>query len=335
MYTSTINLEALTPVEHDLLFLGRLRLQSDAQWNRTRAVDYLVRYFGKEVYVPTNERLYGGRVRHATILIAPNTEIDPTHINEAVLLTADEAVRLFQSGVAPHRSYYADKIPEFIETYLKAVETLDYADALVSDCNVEYNRRPWNRYYLVTSSDGHIHRSTHCSTCNKGKEPTGFALVPYLSGASASEAVADLGSALCSVCFPDAPVEDREQVKISASVALTLAEKGVEAFQEARAKAQADAQKRADDRCEGSGSEAVKSTYAYQCPLCGNCQRKAGKVRAHRRPRFYAVKENWKGYNDGWWNGSDWAPSTKKLALTREEAEAIVLAHAGTRVRSE
>jgi hypothetical protein len=336
MSAPTINLEALTPVEHDLLYCERLILLSNVRWNHKCSSENVVRYFGKDVYLPTGEFSYG-RERHSSVYIAPNTVVEPTHLSEAVVLTADEAVRLYELGVACHKSYLAESLAETIVQFKKDVKTLAWAEALVADCELEYSRRQWARFYLVTSSDGHIHKSTWCSTCNKGQYATSFALVPYLSGASVADAVADLGCALCSVCFPDAPVESKEQVKISARVALVLAERGVEAFQEARAKAQADAQKRASDRCEGSGTESARGErYGYACTVCGNTQRNAGKVRAHRRPRFYAVKENWQGYNDGWWNGTDWAPSTKKLALSsREEAQAIVEAHGGDRVRSE
>src|SRR5690606_9099221 len=64
----------------------------------------------------------------------------------------------------------------------------------------------WPRYFLVTSSAGHVHSSMKCSTC---RPETTYAPVVDLSGASEAEAVEELGETLCSVCFPSAPVSGR------------------------------------------------------------------------------------------------------------------------------
>lgn len=60
----------------------------------------------------------------------------------------------------------------------------------------------WSRFYLVTSSAGHIHSSMDCSTC---RPTTEFAWLPTVSGLTEVEAVAEHGPTLCSVCFPSAP----------------------------------------------------------------------------------------------------------------------------------
>lgn len=62
----------------------------------------------------------------------------------------------------------------------------------------------WNRFFLVTSSAGHIHSGMNCSTC---RPTTEFAWLPTVSGLTEVEAVAEHGPTLCSVCFPSAPVE--------------------------------------------------------------------------------------------------------------------------------
>lgn len=61
----------------------------------------------------------------------------------------------------------------------------------------------WTRYLLCTSSNGHVHRDSRCSTC---RPSTRFAPVVSLSGADDAEAIEKLGETLCSVCYPDAPV---------------------------------------------------------------------------------------------------------------------------------
>ena len=62
----------------------------------------------------------------------------------------------------------------------------------------------WSRFFLVTSSAGHVHSHMGCHTCLSS---TTFAWLPELSGMTEADAVAAHGEILCSVCFPSAPVE--------------------------------------------------------------------------------------------------------------------------------
>jgi hypothetical protein len=64
------------------------------------------------------------------------------------------------------------------------------------------NRGGWSRFYLVTNGNGHVHRSTHCTTCYMN---TSYAWLPELSGKSEDEAVEEFGEKMCTVCFPSAP----------------------------------------------------------------------------------------------------------------------------------
>jgi hypothetical protein len=92
-----------------------------------------------------------------------------------------------------------------------------------------YAEQKWSRFFIVTSSSGHIHSTMHCHSCNKGRNFTTFALMPSLSGSTTDAAVARLGSALCSHCFPTAPADQREQMKISQRAAQALLDTGDEA----------------------------------------------------------------------------------------------------------
>jgi hypothetical protein len=78
----------------------------------------------------------------------------------------------------------------------------------------------WSRYFLVTSSAGHVHSSMHCSSCNWR---TTYAPVVQLSATSDAEAVELLGETLCSVCFPDAPVDGRPSKLTKAAARKLLA----------------------------------------------------------------------------------------------------------------
>jgi hypothetical protein len=135
--------------------------------------------------------------------------------------------------------------------------------------------------------------------------------------------VAELGPALCSVCFPEAPVESREQARIPARLALCLAEKGVAAFEAARAEARA----KAADRCPGSGQTGTPDRYGYgfvRCPACGcGFHSNGGKVRVHKAPKYF-VRQAW---GSKCWTGSGWGTSSKAaIYATREEANAVAAA---------
>jgi hypothetical protein len=61
----------------------------------------------------------------------------------------------------------------------------------------------WSRYYIVP--DGHIHANQHCSTFNRGLQPTDVRWLPEQSGRTADDMIAEYTTAMCTVCFPDAP----------------------------------------------------------------------------------------------------------------------------------
>jgi hypothetical protein len=79
---------------------------------------------------------------------------------------------------------------------------LDAVLAEVKALNAQYTG--WSRFFLVTSSAGHVHSSMHCSTC---RPTTRYGWLPELSGKTEDVAVAELGPSLCSVCFPSAPLD--------------------------------------------------------------------------------------------------------------------------------
>ncbi len=69
--------------------------------------------------------------------------------------------------------------------------------------DAEFSRRGgWNRYYLVTNSNGHVHRERHCGTCFPTTE---YAWLIDLADCDEKVMVAEHGEQACTVCFPDAP----------------------------------------------------------------------------------------------------------------------------------
>ena len=303
----------LTPSEVDTIYLKRLAAYHRAADALSYATDRVLRESGDVVRVQYSSRSWHSHiVRKGTALPSYPVYADV----QPHLLTVQECV--------DGRLATADSL----DTLARATVVCQEAQSACREVDAEYNRRPWSRYWLVTSSDGHIHRSCHCSTCNKGLRRTGFALTPFLSGTSDAVAVADLGPALCSVCFPDAPVDSREQARIPARLALALAEEGVEAFQKARQEASA---KKAA-RCPGSGQQGVPSAHRafHKCPVCGESQRATagGKFRPHKPAQFYIENNDWKC-----WSGSTWGPRTKAAiygSFDEAEATAAKLSEAGS-----
>lgn len=66
----------------------------------------------------------------------------------------------------------------------------------------EYDRRPWNRYFLVKNGNGHVHRGTDCTTCFA---TTQYGWLVELADCDESAMVEEWGERACTVCFPDAP----------------------------------------------------------------------------------------------------------------------------------
>lgn len=67
----------------------------------------------------------------------------------------------------------------------------------------EFDRRGgWNRYFLVTNNNGHVHRERNCTTCY---DSTQYAWLPELSDCDEEAMVEEFGEKACTVCFPNAP----------------------------------------------------------------------------------------------------------------------------------
>jgi len=110
--------------------------------------------------------------------------------------------------VAASGGINASRAQRALDSLAAAEKKVDDLNAEAAPLNAEFTRRGgWPRFFLVTNSNGHIHRSMSCSTC---RPTTQYAWLPEMSGKSEDEALAELaegGAILCSVCFPSAPVE--------------------------------------------------------------------------------------------------------------------------------
>lgn len=164
-----------------------------------------------------------------------------------------------------------------VAAWQERIEEHRVAAQAVADHEASYTG--WQRFFLVVSSAGHIHRSKECSTCY---DTTTYALIPSLSCATEAEAVALAGPNLCSVCYPAAPVADVGG-KITRALATILIEQGEAAFLAKAAENKA-------KRCPGSGTAAPPNdryrgrSYYATCPDCGHVHSvtTTGKFRAHK-----------------------------------------------------
>lgn len=182
----------------------------------------------------------------------------------------DEANVIFMSGIG-----------RIVERYEKVANELREARIAIDDHEQGYTG--WQRYFLVTSTPGHVHRTMRCHTTFA---TTTFAPLPFLAGLGDEEAVYMLGETLCTVCFPEAPVNRLH--KLTKKDGETLLEDGTEAFlkrmEGRRAKGKA-------DRCEGSGTadydQATVTTGIWSnAAICRHCNNRRalttrGALRAH------------------------------------------------------
>lgn len=157
--------------------------------------------------------------------------------NDARLMKLNDSV--VQGGW--HAEIDAEQIKLIDEARPKLEQKWKEARAAEDPFKAEWARRKgWTRAYLViTSGQGHVHRSMGCSTCFP---TTWFNWMTQLSGASEQEIVDQAGERACTVCYKSAPVELRLDRPTSLFSQDEIARKAAREEREAkRAKAAAEA----------------------------------------------------------------------------------------------
>lgn len=111
-----------------------------------------------------------------------------------------------------HRFYRAssiDSINASIESYesKKALAKKEY-DSIFQE-TLPYDKKwkdagCWSRAFLVTNGNGHVHKNMNCPTCYSTTE---FVWLPQYSGQNEDLLIEDAGSRICTVCYPNAPVD--------------------------------------------------------------------------------------------------------------------------------
>jgi hypothetical protein len=115
-----------------------------------------------------------------------------------------EAMSRIEAGTADGKwgsdRYGKDHILKLEKTQKQLVPIV----ARIEELNDIYDTHPWNRAFLVTNSNGHIHRERSCTTCFPD---TQFFWAVEYSGADEAEIVEAAGEMACTVCYPSAPAE--------------------------------------------------------------------------------------------------------------------------------
>jgi hypothetical protein len=193
----------MTPRETDMalaeLWREMYRMRDKLGWNAST----LLRLAGAKYYYRGRQRVTDMKLSEAIeILNAEITRLDAYKASHKVT-EADGWERTDWtewSGLV--RGYDADAPAETLAERDTLLDELHALQERADDLEATYTG--WSRFFLVTSSPGHVHSSMSCSTCYP---TTRFGWMPELSGHTEAEAVDELGPTLCTVCFPSAPVD--------------------------------------------------------------------------------------------------------------------------------
>ena len=131
------------------------------------------------------------------------------------------------SGISYRATYAADQLPAMEARLADARIAVTEANALIHELNAQYTG--WTRFFIVRNSNGHVHSSTRCSSCNKMGRATDFGWLVDQAGKTEAEIIELAGEGACSVCFPSAPVTTRENQLMLPEVAAMRAERAAKA----------------------------------------------------------------------------------------------------------
>ena len=116
--------------------------------------------------------------------------------------TPEERQRIIDLALANAKSHEQNSLGSNIAKYGIAEAEVNRIQTEMKPLNDLFGVNQWSRFFLVTNTNGHVHRSMNCSTTY---DTTDWKWLPHLSGLTDKEAVDDQGGILCTHCFPDAP----------------------------------------------------------------------------------------------------------------------------------
>lgn len=206
----------MTPKETDTALAALWHEVERVEQQIGSATSTLLHYAGARYYYRGSRRVTDMTIEIAlAILTAEIARVEPYRAAHRRPAESDGYIGTdwaeWTGVVAP---YDLDRIEPAIARRVELFEQLDELRVRIDALEATYTG--WSRFFLVTSSAGHVHSSTHCSTC---RPTTRFGWLPELSGKDEATAVAELGPTLCSVCYPSAPVDWTTGKKLTAAQA--------------------------------------------------------------------------------------------------------------------
>lgn len=119
------------------------------------------------------------------------------------------ALRVLEAEEGEYDSWSIQRAEERLQQAEEQIEALRLKAKPFHD---EFDRRDgWTRFYHVTNANGHVHNSTHCTSCFFD---TQYAWRTDLSGLTEAEVVEREAYQACSVCMPIAPAEQKAAFKV-------------------------------------------------------------------------------------------------------------------------
>lgn len=174
--------------------------------------------------------------------------------DEQTLQAAHEWVMLADGGAASEAT--GARIRQPLRDTEKSQDDVDHARQQVDGLEEAFRiRGGWNRAFLVSNANGHVHSSTSCSTC---RPSTRFAWMTQYSGADEGTIVQDAGHRACTTCYPSAPIGDSRSLPTKMFTPEELASQKERAEKESWAKL-TPAEKRARKREEKLALAATKN----------------------------------------------------------------------------
>jgi len=176
-------------------------------------------------------------------------------------------------------------------------------------------RGGWTRAFLTTGTNGHVHSSMDCSTCNREGKVTRFAWMTDYSGADEQTIVEDAAERACTTCYPSAPVD----VLSRPTKMFTPDEKRKQEEREAREAAKVERErKKIENALTPDGSEFV----VYPEPAGSGFRTYGERFKTERAATIWATDQ------------LTWMPTMQDpervethLAAVRKVAEAIAVKH--------
>jgi hypothetical protein len=160
----------------------------------------------------TTDRLFAGRDRMHRVAGDRTRWIGKTKVWSMNWAEVSAAISTLIAQGDERDMSYSVRPSQLVAADAELLAEVARLDAEIDSMESTWRAHRWQRYFPCLNGNGHIHASlSGCPTVNRSGKATSMGWATELSGKPVSEAIqmppTGLGPRLCSVCFPDAPVE--------------------------------------------------------------------------------------------------------------------------------